>query len=140
VWHDDRMDIVAFLQFAEALKLMFEIDFEPREESFTECSFDQYRALGEQGYDRSKRWFIVTRGPFEERNNPPKELRLVDEAERVLLLEAARWVHKVTDASGGTFSSFHERMMYLKNRLPPALWSSEPPRPRPHLVRNEPAG
>lgn len=132
------MDIVAFLQFAEAIKLMFEIGFEPREESFLECSFDQYRALEEQGYDRSRRWFIVIRGLFEQGNNPPKELRLVDEAERDLLLAASRWVHQVTDASGETFSSFHERMTYLKDRLPEAVWSSAPPRPRPHLVRSEP--
>ena len=133
------MDIVAFFQFAEAIKLMFEIGFEPSEESFTECSLDQYRALEEQGYAQGRRWFIVTRGLFEQRNNPPKELRLVDEAERALLLEAARWVHKVTNASGNTFSSFHERMTYLKDRLPPALWGSNPPSPRPHRVRSEPA-
>jgi hypothetical protein len=60
------MDIVAFFRFAEAIKLMFEIGFEPREESFTECSLDQYRALEEQGYDRGQRWFIVTRGVFEQ--------------------------------------------------------------------------
>jgi hypothetical protein len=131
------MDIVAFFRFATAIKLMFEIGFEPCEESFTECSFDQYRALEEQGYDRGWRWFIVTRGLFEQQNNPPKELRLVDEAERALLLEAARWVHKVTDSSGTTFSSFHERMTYLKDRLPDALWGSAPPGPRPHLARSE---
>jgi hypothetical protein len=33
--------------------------------TFTECSFEQYRALEEQGYDRSRRWFIVSRGFFE---------------------------------------------------------------------------
>jgi hypothetical protein len=131
------MDIVGFLQFAEAIKLMFEIGFEPREESFIECSFEQYRALEEQGYDRSRRWFIVTRGLFEQMNNPPKELRLVDEAERDLLLAASRWVHQVTDASGSAFSSFQERMTYLRDRLPDVLWSTAPSRPRPHLVRSE---
>jgi hypothetical protein len=33
---------------------------------------------------------VVTRGVFEQVNNPPPELRLVDDAERALLLAAAR--------------------------------------------------
>jgi hypothetical protein len=45
----------------------------------------------------------------------------------------------MTDASGSSFSSFHERMTYLKGCLPPVLWDSAPPRPRPHLVGDEPA-
>ena len=49
------MDIVMFLRFAEALRAIYELGFEPREDSFTECTFDQYRSLERQGHERTRR-------------------------------------------------------------------------------------
>jgi hypothetical protein len=134
------MSMFAFFRFASALRVIYEVDFEPRDESFLECSPEQYRELTAQGFDGRRRWFILTRGVFERANNPPSELRVVDEEERELLLGAARWIVEKTNASGGTFTSFQERLELLKDRLPEVLWRpSQKPQARPHLrlVRDE---
>ncbi len=132
------MDIFTLLKFAESIRVIHEIGFEPRPESFTECSTQQYRSIAGQGYDPSRGWYVVTRGRFEEANNPPAEARLVDDSERQMLLAAAAWIHKVTDESGQTFLSFQERLSYLKSRLPPVLFGSGEKKttPRLHLVRD----
>jgi hypothetical protein len=116
------MDIAGVLRFAGAIRVIYDLDFEPRDDAFVECSREQYHSLVAEGQDPGRRWFVVTRGIFEQTNNPPRELRLVDDSERLLLLDAARWIHSVTDRSGESFSSFHDRMSWLKERLPPALW------------------
>jgi len=127
------MDIGTFLHFADAIRVISE----PREDSFTECTFDQYRSLERQGYDRTGRWFIVSGPWFESVAPPADELLLVDESERRLLLAAAAWVTKVTDASGGPFSSFQERLQSLTSYLPEVLWKPSmqgKQRPRLRLV------
>ncbi len=133
------MSMFAFFRFASALRVIYEVDFEPRDESFIECSPEEYRQLAAQGFDGHRRWFIVTRGVFERENNPPGEVRVVDAEERELLLGAARWVYDKTNASGGTFASFQERLEHLKARLPEELWRPSKPqaRPRLRLVRDE---
>ena len=127
------MDIVAFLQFAEAIRVIYEERFEPADGAFAECSSEQYAALEKQGYDRSRRWFVVTGGFFEPTRDTSAEPILVDEGERQLLLDAARWIHRVTDTSGAPFSSFAERLKFLTDRLPEVIWKSAAPKARPHL-------
>jgi hypothetical protein len=68
---------------------------------------------------------------------------LVDESERQSLLDAAVWITKVTDASGGLFPSFQERLQFLTSRLPDVLWKPTVPerqRPRLRLVLDQPGG
>jgi hypothetical protein len=39
------MDIFMFLRFADAIRVIYDIGFEPREDSFTECTFDSINLL-----------------------------------------------------------------------------------------------
>ena len=121
------------LRFAEAIHAIYDIGFEPREDSFTECTFNQYRSLERQGLDRTRQWFVVTGGWFEQVSRPSEELLLVDESERRLLLETAAWVTKTADGPGGPFRSFQERLEALTSRLPDVLWKPTAPKKRPRL-------
>ncbi len=67
------------LTAADALRVVFEYAFEIAEENFVELAAEQYAALEDQRGDTSKRWFRLTRGIFEDHNNPPEELPIVDE-------------------------------------------------------------
>jgi hypothetical protein len=137
------MDIGMLLHFAEAIRAIYDHEFEPSEDSFTECTFDQYESLERQGYDRTRRWFVVTGRWFEQVSRSSEELLLVDESERQSLLAAAAWTTKVTDASGGPFASFQERLQFLTSRLPDVLWKPTAPerqRPRLRLVPDQPGG
>jgi hypothetical protein len=130
------MDIAMFLRFAEAIRAIYELGFEPREDSFTECTLEQYSSLERQGHDRTKRWFIVTGGWLGPESRS-EELLLVDESERQLLLATRAWIVKTTDTSGGPFSSSQERLQSLTRSLPDVLWkpaASEKQRPRLGLV------
>lgn len=137
------MNIGMFLHFAEAIRAIYELRFEPREDSFAECTFEQYSSLEQQGYDRTRRWFVVTGGWFGQVSRPSEELLLVDESERQSLLNAASWITKMTDASGEPFPSFQERLQFLTSRLPDVLWKPTTPerqRPRLRLVPDQPGG
>lgn len=128
------MDIGTFLRFADAIRAIYELRFEPREDAFTECSSDQHASLERQGHDLTRRWFVVTGGWFDQDRPATEELPLVDDAERQLLLATAAWITKVTDASGEPFASFEARLQSLTSNLPEVLWKPAAPAPRrPHL-------
>ncbi len=109
------------LMAAEALRVVFEYGFEIGDENFVELTGEQYAAFKQQGGDISKRWFRLTRGIFEDRNNPPEEVPTVDEVEKHGILAAVRLVHEMTNRAGRPFGDFRERLAWLAGRLPEAI-------------------
>jgi hypothetical protein len=103
----------------------------------------QYQSLERQGHDRTQQWFVVTGGWFRQGLLTSEELLLIDGSERQLLLATAAWIVKRTDASGGPFSSFQDRLQSLTSDLPEALWKPtglKKLRPRLHLVPDQSEG
>ncbi len=125
--------MLRFLELADALRIVYEYGFELAEENFVELTHEQYVSLEENDGDISKHWFRVSRGVFEERNNPPEELTIVDEHEKARILQAVELVCKMSDKSEQTFKDFRERLAYLKDRLPPSIIGEPEPvsEPRP---------
>lgn len=115
----------AILERAEALKIVFELGFELKDENFIELNCVQYQSLKAQGYDINKHWYGISRGIFEERNNPPKELPIVDEHEMLRIKKAILWIYEISDRANRPFYSFTERLDYLRNILPPAIVDEE---------------
>ncbi len=109
------------LEAADGLRVVFEYGFEIGDENFIELTGEQYASFEQQGGDVSKRWFRLTRGIFEDRNNPPEEIPTVDEAEKHRILAAVRLVHEMTNRAGRSFGDFRERLAWLAGRLPEAI-------------------
>ncbi len=109
------------LELANALSVVFEYGFELMEEHFIELTAEQYESLARQDEDASKRWIRISRGVFEDRNNPPAELPIVSELEKERLLRAVELVNQMSEDSGRTFDDFRARLAYLRDRLPPAV-------------------
>lgn len=109
------------LMTAQALKVVYDHGFEIKDENFVELTYDQYAALEHQGADISKPWFRLTRGIFEDRNNPPDEVPIVDESEKNQILEAVQLVHHMTSRADRSFRDFRERLAWLSERLPEAI-------------------
>ncbi len=109
------------LMAADGLRVVFEYGFEIGDENFVELIGQQYAAFEHQGGDLSKRWFRLTRGIFEDRNNSPEEIPTVDEVEKHRILAAVRLVHEMTNRAGRSFGDFRERLDWLAGRLPEAI-------------------
>jgi len=117
------------LMAAEALKVVFDHGFEIKDENFVELTFEQYAALEGQGTDISRRWFRLTRGIFEDRNNPPDEIPIVDENEKERIVAAVQLVHDMTSRADRAFGDFRERLAWLSERLPEAITGTLAPAP-----------
>ncbi len=109
------------LMAAESLRVVFEYGFEIGDENFVELTGEQYSVFEEQGGDVSKRWFRLTRGIFEDRNNPPEEIPTVNEVEKHRILAAVRLVHEMTNRADRSFGDFRERLDWLAGRLPEVI-------------------
>lgn len=132
------MSVIEFLQVSEAIRLMLELDYEPREDRLIECSAEHYQALAEQGYDTSMRWFFMSRSTVEPSSEARGELRLLDETERDMIAGVAAGVFEETEASGQTFTSFRERLEHVSNQMPEIVWKQGGPSPRPRIAASVP--
>ena len=74
-----------------------------------------------QGEDAGERWFRITRGVFEDRNNPPAELPIVSQSQRERLLHAVKIVYAMSDEAGPEVTTFGQRLQWLRARLPAVL-------------------
>ncbi len=121
-----------YLELADALRVVYEYGFELAEEHFVELTDEQYASLARQGGDVSKRWFRISRGVFEDRNNPPDELSIVSEDEKARIFQGIELVYRMSEKSGRTFADFRARLGYLRGRLPPSITGhGEPNAPLP---------
>ncbi len=109
------------LAFAEAIRTIYYFRFEITNENLIELTCDQYQSLQSQGEDISQRWFRITRGIFEERNNPKDELPIVSESEVKLINDAMKYLYDMSDKSGREFRTFRDRLDYCEHLLPPSL-------------------
>lgn len=132
------MSVIEFLQLSEAIRLMLELDYEPRADRFIECSVEQRQALADEGYETSRRWFVMSRSASEPSNDPLAVVRLVDETERDAIVGAAVGIIEETDASGQTFTSFRERVEHVSNQMPEIVWKQGGPSPRPRVLATVP--
>lgn len=132
------MGVIEFLQLSEAIRLMLELDYDPRVDRFLECSMEQRQALAEEGYDTSRRWFVVSRSASEPSNDPLAVARLIDEMERDAIVGAAVGILDETEATGQAFSSFRERVEHVSNQMPEIVWKQGGPRERPRIAATVP--
>ena len=110
--------IVDLLECAEAIGVLYELGYEPREDSFVELSAGQYQSLRAQGEDTRERWYRVTRGIFEDRNNPPPKLPIVSQEQKDRLLRAVGIIYAMSADAGAEVTTFSQRLEWLRGRLP----------------------
>jgi len=132
------MGVIEFLQVSEAIRRMLELDYDPREDRLLECSPEQYSALGEQGYDTSKRWFVISHSGSEPASETRGELRVIDETERDMMAGVADGVFDETEATGQTFASFRARLEHVSNQMPEIVWKQGGPREHPRMAATVP--
>ncbi len=109
------------LMNAAAIRSVFEMQFEIKDENLIELTFEQYQSAKRQGFDVSERLFRVSRGMFEECNNPQAELKIVSESEIQDIKRAVSTIYRLSDKSGNEFNSFVDRLKYLEKKLPPIM-------------------
>ncbi len=100
-----------------AIKTVFELGYEPKEELFYELTADQYEQLERSGQDTSKRWFTII--PTNQKHDVP-EVLIIDADGAKALLDAARYInHICTEAEPPRqFSSFDDKLKYAATQLP----------------------
>lgn len=115
------MNMFEIIMNAVAIRAVFEMQFEIKDEHLIELTFEQYQAAKRQGFDVSERLFRVSRGMFKECNNPQIELNIVSESEIENIRKAIATIYRLSDKSGKEFDSFYDRLKHLKNRLPQVM-------------------
>ncbi len=105
------------LRVGPAIKAIFELGYEPKQELFYELTASQYEQLEQTGKDISKRWFTLI--PKNPKHDVP-ELLIVDENEMQALLDAASYIHRFckNSAPARRFASFDDKLKYAATRLP----------------------
>lgn len=100
-----------------AIKAIFELGYEPKEELFYELTSEQYANLAKEGQYRPGTWYTIIP------NNPKydgSELLIVDNNQKKALLDAARYINKLCDKPEieNRFSSFEDKLKYAAGQLP----------------------
>lgn len=114
---------------AEAVRVIFNYGFEIKDENLVELTFDQYQALKREGYDAREKWYRITRGEFEEINNPQIELSIIPESEIPILKKAVAMIYKMSDKSDMEFTCFSDRLDFLRTKLPAIMTAPLDPLP-----------
>ena len=113
--------IVDLLESADALRVLYELGYEPGDDNFVELTTEQYAALDARGEVAQGRWYRITRGIVEDRKNPPPELPIVSELQKERLLQAVKIVYAMSSNAVVEFSTFGQRLEWLRARLPPVI-------------------
>lgn len=119
-----------------AVKAIFELGYEPKEELFHEVTADQYKQLEKEGeYITSKAWYTIL--PEDQKFNVP-ELLIVDEEEKKDLIYAVKYINDLCKKSEEceNFSDYEEKLQYVANVLPPLFSESSnyvKKKKKPHL-------
>ncbi len=108
-----------FIELVAAIPVIFKLGFPIKKENLVELSPEELSSLGRQGHDLSNKWYRVTRGIFEDCNNPPAEIPIVNASEANSLLRASEMIISMSEKSEREFQSFQERLDYCKGVLPP---------------------
>ena len=90
-----------------AIKAIFELGYEPKEELFYELTAEQYSQLEKKGNDMSKKWFTII--PEDPKLDVP-ELLIVDENGTKTFLDAANYIHRDFDGA----VDFHAKTRILR--------------------------
>ena len=106
-----------------AIRAIYDLGYEPREEYFFELNQEQYQALGQQGKDISKKWFTII--PKNPKLDIP-ELLIVDEFEKAALCDAVAHINKLCEEemAQGRLEKFEDRLKYAAKILPDAFTRS----------------
>ena len=112
---------VGLFELAQAVKILYAYECELTDDNFVEVTCAEYEALERQGEDIRQKWYQLTRGLFEARNNPPTELPIVNKEQKQQLLQAVQLIYKMSDKSGQEFDTFRDRLTYVKPLLPPVI-------------------
>ena len=119
------VNLLHAFQLIPALQVIFTNEIEFEEDSFRELSAEQYEIFGRKHGPESERIFEIL--PIEQtviertEEKVTFELQIVMESEKKLLLSAVKFFHHMTKADGmPANTSLHDRLEYLRKRLPPS--------------------
>ena len=102
-----------------AVKAIFELGYEPKEELFYEVTDEQYEQLEKEGENIiSQKWYTIL--PRDPKYTVP-ELIIVDEKEKVALLDAAKYINGLCEKTNKceSFANYEDKLQYVANVLPP---------------------
>lgn len=100
-----------------ALKVIFQIGFEPKEEDFYEFTEDRYQKYHrEMGPTPEKMYMLL---PKDYRHLSAHEVMAVTETEKDNLLKATRIIEQYCLDSNEQFSTYEDKLRYAAKMLPP---------------------
>ena len=101
-----------------AVRVIFKLGFEPKEEYFYELTCEQYEQLENEGHDISDTWYLILPAEYKHQTH---EALIVTEEERHSLIEAAKIVESYCDKSEKTFKTYEEKLSHVAALLPPVF-------------------
>jgi hypothetical protein len=100
-----------------AIRAIYDLGYEPKENFFYELTAEQYVELEKQGKDISKKWFTII--PTNPKHDTPS-LLIVDEFEMTALFDAVKHINKLCEEelAKGRLTEFEDRLKYAAKILP----------------------
>jgi len=99
-----------------ALKVIFEIGFEPKEEEFYEFTEEHYEKFHREVGDTSEKMYMLL--PKDYRHLSAHEVIAVTETERNSLLKANQIIDRYCLGSGKKFNTYEDKLRYAAKMLP----------------------
>lgn len=116
-----------FLALAQAVQLLYQVQEEIFEEDFQELPTEYYSKLPveyTQNRENKEKFYTLSR----EKTaliNETNTYFISSESEKEDILNAVSFINKEANKSSKTFSSFKEKLLYMKSKLPDIITSPE---------------
>lgn len=105
-----------FFQTGPALKFIFEIGIEPKDEYFYEFTEEDYNDLKTQGEDVEETMFMFI--PDNYKYQASKEVQVASESEKSSIMKAAKTIERYCENSKLTFNLYEDKLKYAASMLP----------------------
>lgn len=102
-------------EIGPAIKVIFQLGFEPKEEDFYELTKEQYDRLKSEGEDISTKWYLLLPKNYSFQGN---EVVTVSEHDKENLLRAAIKIESYCKDVDKVFKNYEEKLYYVANRMP----------------------
>lgn len=107
-----------FFSIAPAIKVIFQLGYEPKRKYFYELTNEQYERLKRENIDISSKLYLILPDEYKHQTY---DAFVVTEHEKESLLKASIVVSNYCNKSDVTFKNYGEKLKYVSNLLPPVF-------------------
>ena len=107
-----------FFKTGPALKIIFDIGFEPREEDFYEFTQEHYEKYYRVAGETSEKMYMLLPKDYRYLTH---EVISVTETQKNSLIKAARIIERYCSNSNKTFDRYEDKLKYVAKMLPPVF-------------------